>query len=241
MGSGPGVLEACSWDRAKTQTFVAINNAWRIRPDWDWLIYPEDFPEQRRPQALKRSQSVATATDYVPIQNEFGGFVYAGGTMAFTAAYWALGALKPDVIAMVGCDMIYPASGKTHFYGNGTADPLRADVTLRSLKAKSARLWALAARSNCAMVNLSSASRSMLLYPKIKYNALCLQNPYAFDGAAVEQALAAEAAANYMVASGRYWEEEAKFDTAAIDKIDQLWIAASRSAKGPSLQRVSNY
>ena len=47
-----------------------------------------------------------TATDYVPVQNDFGGFVYAGGTMTFTAGYWALGALKPSVLAFLGCDMV---------------------------------------------------------------------------------------------------------------------------------------
>ena len=30
---------------------------------------------------------------FVDIQNQYGGFVYAGGTMAFTALYWALGTI----------------------------------------------------------------------------------------------------------------------------------------------------
>ena len=82
-----------------------------MREDWDWLIHPEDFPENRRPKLLRQGQRIVGAKDYVPVQNEFGGFVYAGGTMAFTAGYWALGALKPRVIAMIGCDMIYPEKG----------------------------------------------------------------------------------------------------------------------------------
>ena len=83
----------------------------------------------------------------MPIQNDLGGFVYAGGTMAFTAGYWALGALRPDVMAFFGCDMVYPTEG-SHFYGNGNADPLRDDITLRNLEAKSARLSIIAARAS---------------------------------------------------------------------------------------------
>jgi hypothetical protein len=229
MGSGPGVLRAQGWTKTAGQSLVAINNAWRVRPDWDWLIHPEDFPADRRPATLAPSQRIATADDYVPVQNRFGGFVYAGGTMAFTAAYWALGARSPRVIAMIGCDMVYPATGHTHFYGTGEADPLRADITLRSLEAKSARLMVLAARQGCAMVNLSKAEESRLLYPRMARADLAQARPLPFDPAAVEAALMAEAEAGYMVASGRYWEEEARFDPAVIDRIDALWLAAAKT------------
>ena len=84
---------------------------------------------------VKKNQVLNSAKDYVPAQNFFGGFVYAGGTMAFTAGYWALYKFKPDLICYIGCDMIYEGS-KTHFYGKGTADPLRNDKTLKNLKAK---------------------------------------------------------------------------------------------------------
>ncbi len=61
--------------------------------------------------------------------------------------------------------MHYPATGPTHFYGQGTPDPLRRDITLRSLEAKSARLMVLAARQGCAMVNLSTGP-SRLVFPR---------------------------------------------------------------------------
>ena len=54
-----------------------------------------------------------------------------------------------------GCDMIYPEHGKTHFYGRGSADPLRDDVSLQSLEAKATRLLIHAAKQGCSMVNLS--------------------------------------------------------------------------------------
>ncbi|WP_370645644.1 hypothetical protein [Ruegeria sp. Ofav3-42] len=86
--------------------------------------------------------------------------------MAFTAGYWALSALHPAVLAFFGCDMIYPRSGQTHFYGNGSADPLRKDVTLRSLEAKSARLALFGAAQNCHVVRLSQGD-SRLVYPSV--------------------------------------------------------------------------
>lgn len=224
MGSGPGVLRAQGWQKETGQTLVAINNAWRVRPDWDWLVHPEDFPEDRRPADLAPGQRIATADDYVPVQNRFGGFVYAGGTMAFTAAYWALGALRPQVIAMIGCDMVYPRTGHTHFYGTGEADPLRDDITLRSLEAKSARLMAIASREGCAMVNLSDARESRLLYPRAQRSGLSSCRPIRFDDEAIDAALAAETAAGYRVPSGRYWEEAGRFDPAVIDGIDSLWL-----------------
>lgn len=234
MGSGPGALKAQSWRKAPNQTFVVINNAWQVRPDWDWLIHPEDFPDDKHPTGLTAHQKIATAADYVPIQNRFGGFVYGGGTMAFTAAYWALGALKPRVIAMIGCDMVYPKTGHTHFYGTGAADPLRPDVTLRSLEAKSARLMVLAARAGCAMVNLSEADESRLVYPRARRGALAAILPDQFAPQAVDAALGAEAVAGYQVPSGRYWEEESRFDTAVIDQIDALWLDAATNGRLPA-------
>ena len=117
LGSAPMAAEARDWVRAPFDQVVAINNAWRIRPDWDVAIYPHDFPSERQPVAGPR-QRIVTEEEFVPAQNANGGFVYAGATMAFTAAYWALHALRPDVIAVFGCEMQYPASGPTHFYGS---------------------------------------------------------------------------------------------------------------------------
>ena len=167
-----------------------------------------------------------TQDDFVPAQNAYGGFVYAGGTMAFTAAYWALDALKPETIATYGCDMHYPATGPTHFYGTGTPDPLRADITLRSLEAKSARLMILAARQGCAMVNLSDGP-SRLVFPRATADTLPNQ-PAPFHQARADTARKLETHLNYRVPSGRYWEEATRFDAAQIDALDALWLAAAQ-------------
>ncbi|RBW53073.1 hypothetical protein [Ruegeria sp. A3M17] len=223
LGSAPAAAAAREWSRDPFTHIVAINNAWRIRDDWDFLIHPEDFPVRNRPDVLARGQSIVEADEYVPHQNKFGGFVYAGGTMAFTAGYWALAALQPAVLAFFGCDMIYPNSGKTHFYGNGAADPLRADVTLRSLEAKSARLALFGAAQNCRVVRLSQGE-SRLVFPSVTTDTLMSAALPSTKG--MQAALQAEAQLNYFVSSGRYWKEEERFDAARIDHLDRMWLDA---------------
>lgn len=221
LGSAPMALQAAAWPRVFDRV-LAINNAWRVRPDWDFSIYPWDFDAARVP-AAGPGQVLVTEADFVPAQNRYGGFVYAGATMAYTAAYWALDALRPRVLAVFGCDMHYP-SGQTHFYGQGTPDPLRSDITLRSLEAKSVRLMVLAAAQGCAVVNLS-AGASRLLCPRAGLSDLAAARPLAFDPARVAAAQAREAALGYFAASGRYWEDLSLYDVAEIDALDALWLA----------------
>lgn len=238
LGSAPDVVDASRWAGVEFENIVAINNAWQVRSDWNYLIYPEDFPTERLPKSLNReTQEFVTAQGYVPVQNEYGGFVYAGGTMAFTAGYWALGALKPDILAFFGCDMMY-GHGQTHFYGNGTADPLRQDVTLQSLEAKSARLMHLAAAQACFTVNLSARTETRLVFPRLTVDELAQMNQpdlaawAAFHNrtdakTAIDRVLTREAELGYFVPSGRYWEEAAGFDAQALRDIDALWLGLS--------------
>jgi hypothetical protein len=226
LGSAPGVTEAATWPRAPFDLIVAINNAWRVRPDWNAAVFPWDFPLDRRPEAAP-GQQLVTEELFVPSQNSFGGFVFAGATMAFTTGYWVLDSLKPKVLAVLGCDMHYAATGKTHFYGTGAPDPLRKDITLRSLEAKSARLMVLAAMQGCAVVNLSTGP-SRLIVPRVARAASAHARPQPFCADLADAALEAEAALGYDVPSGRYWEELDRFDPAALDRIDALWLAAAR-------------
>ena len=239
VGSAPDALCVADWDTSFFSHRVVINNAWQISPFWDCLIYPEDFPEERHPSlAQRQGKQMITAREFVPQQNSFGGFVYAGGTMAFTAGYWALGALQPDVIAYVGCDMVYPTrpGQSTHFYGQGVADPLRQDVTLQSLEAKSIRFMALARQQGCAVVNLSAQATSRLLFPRValtQLKSISLQgDPWPLhdmplDVQAVQEALQAEAQLAYMVPSGRYWEQAHTFDKDKLSQIDDMWLLAA--------------
>ena len=229
LGSAPMAAEAADWPRAPFDCIVAINNAHALRPDWDYHIHPWDFPADRRP-VPGPGQRLITQDDFVPAQNALGGFVYAGGTMAFTALYWALHSLAPRVIAVFGCDMHYPTAGPTHFYGTGAPDPLRPDITLRSLEAKSARALVLAAQRGTALVNLS-AGPSRLVFPRHPRALAHLAQPHPYDAPRAAEALAREADLGYHVASGRYWEEADRFDPAEIDRLDALWRAAATAPR----------
>ncbi len=225
LGSAPNVIAARLWSGSLFDRIVAINNAWAVRSDWTDLIYPEDFPPDRRPLYPGPLQRFVTAADFVPAQNALGGFVFGGGTMAFTAGYWALMALRPSVIAYLGCDMIYPESGPTHFYGTGVPDPLRPDVTLRSLPAKSARLLVHAALQGCAIVNLSQDD-SQMVFPRASVSTLASVRPVTPNPNGLADARLLENQAAYMVPSGRYWEPGNSFDPVVIDRIDAAWLAA---------------
>lgn len=87
LGSGPKASQAAEWDARFWNQLVVINNAWRIRADWDACVFPEDFPDENRPLDSASNQLLIQAEQFVPEQNRFGGVVYAGGTMAFTTAY----------------------------------------------------------------------------------------------------------------------------------------------------------
>ena len=226
LGSGPDVTRCRTWDRAPFDTIVAINNAWSVRPDWDMLVTPEDFPRARLPVDIARHQQRITADAFVPAQNRYGGFVLAGGTMAFTTGYWALDALRPRAMAFLGCDMVYPRAGQTHFYGTGTPDPLRDDLTLRDLGAKSARLAVMAAAQGCACVNLSDAASSALLFPRATPEGIAAGlSPAEYDAEAYAALRAQEAALGYDTPDGRYWETPGRFDAEALAQVDKGWRA----------------
>ncbi len=225
LGSAPMAAEAALWDRTPFDRVVAINNAWRVRPDWDDAVFPWDFPEDRRPVPVQ-GQTLVTEEVFVPAQNASGGFVYGGATMAFTAGYWALHALQPRVLAVFGCDMHYAATGNTHFYGSGAPDPLRHDITLRSLEAKSARMMVLAAMQGCAVVNLSTGP-SRLIVPRVARAGVARARPLAWCPDAAGAALEREAVLGYVVPSGRYWEEADRFDPVELDRLDALWLRAA--------------
>lgn len=242
VGSAPDAVLAKSWDLSVFTSRVAINNAWQITPDWNYLVYPEDFATDRLPpEPLLPHQRFVAANEFVPQQNNYGGFVYAGGTMAFTAGYWALGALKPDILAFLGCDMVYAAAAgaSSHFYGQGTPDPLRVDVTLQSLEAKSVRFLSFAHAQNCAVVNLSKLSESRLLFPRVSMDEfatpslrqdMLARQSQLFDTTMVNRVLQAEQDLGYMVPSGRYWERAAEFDKTKLRDIDHLWLQAMQGA-----------
>lgn len=236
IGSAPDAVQSVKWDKQAFKNIVVINNAWQLREDWDYLIHPQDFPPERIPNSISQSQRIITADEYVPVQNAFGGFVYSGGTMSLTSAYWALGTLNPDIIAFIGCDMVYPPDGKaTHFYGFGKPDPLRNDVTLQSLEAKSSRFFCMALKVNCLTLNLSNNQESRLTFPRISIDELqamtykLFEEKLAFLQANLNQdsinaVLQHERDLGYYIESGRYWEHLDNICPIKLRSLDEIWL-----------------
>ena len=226
LGSAPNSILAREWTIDQFKSIVAINNAWKIRPDWTHNIFPSDFPKEKRPKP-SNNQHLISAKDYVSIQNLYGGFVYAGGTMALTAAYWTLGVLKPDNLFFLGCDMIYKP-GQTHFYGIGTPDPLRKDITLRSLEAKASRFECFAALVGCNVFNLSEQKESRLTYRRKIFSQLFSAKrelPREINKNRFEEAIKLEDELDYFIPDGKYWKHESKFKTREIDRLDKIWLS----------------
>ena len=222
IGSAPDALEAQSFNREIFQQIVAINNAWNVRSDWDYCIFPDDFPENRRPNE-NNEQRLIGSEQYVPLQNKYGGFVYSGGTMAFTAGYWVLGHFNPRAIAYIGCDMVYDEK-KTHFYGRGTPDPLREDPTLKNLKAKSARLEAIAASQNCSIFNLSKRPKSNLVFRRSSLEKIVEEGyPRSVNTNLLDSVLQQEKQLDYFIEDGKYWKHLDRIDQEKIDYLDKTW------------------
>lgn len=247
LGSAPDVTRCASWPKRAFGDIIAINNAWRVRPDWDVLVHAGDFPSDRMPPRMAPGAEIVTAAQYVPAQNSFGGFVYAGGTMSMTAGYWAVHSRRPGVLAFLGCDMIYDGPGDTHFYGIGRADPLRDDVTLQSLEAKSARLLVHALRQGTLCVNLSDLPRSRLVFPKMGFEELRERSPSdlaamkaelraSLDLDAVDVAERLEDEFGYFYEDGMYWRRLHEIDGARLARIDRLWLAAAGGLAAPPLE-----
>ena len=229
IGSGPDAKYAAALPLARFDYVIVINNAWQATPLWTHLVYPYDFPADRMPPQIASHQTLIDEQAFVPAQNNFGGFIYAGGTMAYTTAYWCLDVLRPHHIAHLGCDMHYPQTGATHFYGNGSPDPLRKDISLTSLEACSARFYALAHQQGCKVWNLSDGP-SRLLYPRITTDQFFgFDQPQAApDRQAVAACLQTESDLNYFVEDGRYWHHTDKFDREKLQELDQRWLEAAR-------------
>ena len=226
IGSAPDAIQARDWDIKIFDQVVAINNAWRATTHWNELIFPYDFLDENKPSQLLDHQKFVTEEQFVPAQNLFGGFVYAGATMAFTAGYWSLASHRPTRLCFLGCNMNYSQNGPTHFYGKGQPDPLRDDITLTSLRACSYRMLILAKMQGCDIVSLSTGETNLHV-PQTSFEEFLDYRPaFIISREKMSQALQYEKNLNYYVEDGRYWREENFFCRDELKKLDRMWVNA---------------
>lgn len=231
VGSAPDAPSASGFIQNET-IVVAINNAWRALPRYDYLLYSGDFPELRKPGPEALARRGRSVPHYWPIMRDCGGMVCCGASMAFATGYWAARAFPSAEIGFLACDMVYDGD-VTHFYGQGTADPLRRDISLQSLEAKSCRLFYFGLLEGCLLVNHSLSPESRLRLPRIASNS------DAFDrlrerlkGVAGEiqrlasEALAVERASGLELGRFDYWKvgEDRPEDWKEIAHMDEAWL-----------------
>ena len=122
--------------------------------------------------------------------------------------------------------MVY-SDKETHFYGTGTADPLREDISLRSLEAKSTRFECFASLEDCTVHNLSEKKESRLVFKRKEFKYLdtvLVDAPREIKTNSLNKALNTEAELNYFIDDGKYWKHEHKFDAKKIDQLDKIWL-----------------
>lgn len=155
VGSGISAEKVKKWDLSGWHV-IAINNAWGITEDWNELIYPNDFT--KLPGDLKPTQKFITNDIYMRANTAFGTQAERGNTMIFQALYYAL-LKRPKIIGTIGCDIYYPTTGNTHFYGNGGLDPLRLGNDV--LREKFDRFMRNANELNVELYNFSGETRGL--------------------------------------------------------------------------------
>mgnify|MGYP000052100267 CR=1 FL=1 len=82
LGSGPNVTISQNWPSEWFDHIVVMNNAWRVRPDWNALVYPEDFPAERMPDSVSADQRLTGASAAAPGNQDFARLVLLGAPLA---------------------------------------------------------------------------------------------------------------------------------------------------------------
>ena len=224
IGSAPDATKARELDLTFFDTVIVINNAWKIISNWNELIFPYDFPDNKKTKSMGKHQRFVTEKEFVPAQESLGGFVYAGATMTFTAGYWALVEHKPSLMCFLGCNMVYPSNTQTHFYGSGRKDPLRDDISLTSLKACSRRLLAIAKMRNCDLISLSSGVTNLDI-PQLDFSQLDnFHTSIVVDRQRVADAFLLEESFGYFFRGKKYWEFLDQIDKSHLIELDRAWV-----------------
>lgn len=167
VGSGPDASRAkdlvCEAD-----IVIAINNAHKAVPRVSFSFYASDFPDNQKHSNV--AEIGVSTPQYLPSAQRFGGLIYCGASMFFLASYWLIQQFPFSFVKVIGCDMVY-SSAATHFYGRGSADPLRRNISLQSLDAKSLRVLYFALKHGVFMCNTANVQESRLYFPYLPERA----------------------------------------------------------------------
>ena len=163
VGSSPEASRAADF-LCEDDIVITINHAHKAVPRVTYSVYAGDFPaESKHPQSAELG---ITTPQYLSSAQRFGGLIYCGASMFYLASYWIIQQFPFSFVKVIGCDMVY-SHGETHFYGRGAADPLRKNISLQSLEAKSLRVLYFALKHGVFMCNLSTLPESRLQLPRV--------------------------------------------------------------------------
>jgi len=181
VGSGLSIHQLDQLD-TRAWIVVALNHAWRYSPEvFHYLVHSEALPGSARPSpGLFPPGHVLSYAEYHPCVRECASRVadlcgdelthpamyLTGHLIHFNASYWALLQLRPRLIAYLGCDFDYSHPEQTHYYGKGQAvfAMERGRAPLTTYFQRQTRLFAVL---GVALFNLSTASRTLLPYPRL--------------------------------------------------------------------------
>jgi hypothetical protein len=190
LASGPSVQQVNEYDyKSNGWTIVAVNNACHAYENFDYWVYPRDFCGER--PKLNDHQKEIKEEHYLPALENHGGLraCVGAGSITIGALYWALDALKPGVIAVLGSDMNYDPgpNGETAFYGVGydikgkTRSKGKPDPFFQAARSPNkgtyppgefmiylfARFMVHAKNQNTRVVNFSTDSKTILPYIRL--------------------------------------------------------------------------
>lgn len=184
---------------------------------------PWDFPPDRHPVAGP-GQTLVTEDDFVPAQNAYGGFVYGGATMAYTAAYWVLHALRPRVIAVFRLRHAVPRDRSHAFLRHRQPRPFARRHHPAVAGGEIGATDGAGRPSGLRDSNLSTGP-SRLVFPRCALDDVAAAKPHIFAEDLVTQALSQRGGPGLHHPVGPVWEELHRFDAAQIDRLDALWLA----------------
>lgn len=182
LGSAPDV--PAWWERNRARyvregfTIAAINNAWRVPAlaDLDLWLHPLDFAGPEPPPEIPRNSTIGYRALGYDVGQRFDCWVIA--------PYWLRGEVRLTVtdalthllnesiadevrltVHVAGCDMVYPRSGPTHFYGTGVPDPLRFPAV--QVRAALMRLQAFYRDAGATLYNVGGRSDTRLPFQRL--------------------------------------------------------------------------